>query len=61
MDRPSVFLVGRRKENAPEEPCISKEKMEECIRNAKRFLRKRNQEEQMERTLDTLSFEEKRA
>ena len=61
MDKPSVFIVGKRKENAPPEPCMSEEEMKEYLKRLERFHRKRNQEERMERTLETLSFEEKRA
>jgi len=61
MDRPSVFFVGKRKPDAPPEPQMTAEEMKECIARVQPFLRKRNQEERMERTLETLSFEEKRA
>lgn len=58
--RNNVFIVGERRDGSPEEPCISGEKMRECIHRAEAFL-KRNQEERMERTLETISIEEKRA
>lgn len=61
MDRPSVFFVGKRKPDAPPEPQMTVEETKECIARVQPFLRKKNQEEQMERTLETLSFEEKRA
>lgn len=61
MDRPSVFFVGKRKPNAPPERQMSIEELEECRARVEPYLRKRNQEERMERTLETLSFEEKRA
>lgn len=37
--KPTVFIVGKKKPNAPAEPVITKEKMEQCLRNAERLLR----------------------
>ena len=39
IQKPSDFLVGKKKLNAPAEPVITKEKMEQCVRNAEKFLR----------------------
>ena len=39
IQKPTVFIVGKKKPDAPAEPVITKEKMEQCLRNAKRFLR----------------------
>ena len=61
MDRPSVFFAGKRKPDTPPDPQMTVEEMKECISRLKPYLRKRNQEERMERTLETISIEEKRA
>lgn len=39
LQKPNVFLVGKKKNNAPAEPVITKEKMEQCVRNAEKFIR----------------------
>lgn len=39
VQKPTVFFVGKKKENAPAEPVITKEKMEQCIQNVQQFLR----------------------
>lgn len=36
--KPSVFFVGKRKPDAPPIPKMSKEKMEQCIREVQKYL-----------------------
>ena len=39
IQKPSVFYVGKKKPDAPAEPVLTKEKMEQCVKNAERVLR----------------------
>ena len=39
VQKPSVFLVGKKKTNAPAEHAMTKEKMEQSVQNAEKFLR----------------------
>lgn len=41
MDKPTVFFVGTKKKNAPSEPQLTKEKMEQIRRNVEQYLRKK--------------------
>lgn len=39
MSKSRVFIIGKRKKNSPEPPQMTKEKMQECIKNTKKYQR----------------------
>lgn len=40
--RPTVFIFGEKKKNAPPEPQMTREQMEECIKESEKYVRRTN-------------------
>jgi len=38
--KPTVFIFGERKKDAPSEPQMTREQMEKCIRETEKYVRK---------------------